>query len=65
MNTLTAHILRFPRILKGGDRADLRMAELNKLIESDKRTAAATRSVAISRKRDHEAANPPKVVLRH
>jgi hypothetical protein len=41
------------------------MAELNELIESDKRTAAATRSVAISRKRDHEAANPLKVVLRH
>ena len=38
------------------------MAELNELIESDKRTAAATRSVTISRKRDHEAANPPKVV---
>ena len=65
MNALTVHILRFPCILKGGDRADGRMAELNELIESDKRTATATRSVAISRKRDHEAANPPKVVLRH
>ena len=65
MNTWTAHIVRFSCILKGGDRADRRMAELNELIESDKRTAAATRSVATSRKRDHEAANPPKVVLRH
>lgn len=60
MNTWTAHIVRFSCILKGGDRADGRMAELNELIESDKRTAAATRSVAISRKRDHEAANPPR-----
>jgi hypothetical protein len=65
MNTLTAHIVRFSCILKGGARADRRMTELNELIESDKRTAAATRSVAISRKRDHEPANPPKVVLRH
>jgi hypothetical protein len=65
MNTWTAHIVRFSCILKGGDRADGRMAELNELIESDKRTAATTRSVAISRKRDHEAANPPKVVLGH
>lgn len=65
MNALTAHIVCFPCILKGGDRADRRMAELNELIQSDKRTAAATRSVAISRKRDHEAANPPKVVLGH
>ena len=62
MNTWTAHIVRFSCILKGGDRADGRMAELNELIESDKRTAAAARSVAISRKRDQEAANPPKVV---
>ena len=65
MNTWTAHIVRFSCILNGGDRADVRIAELNELIESDKRTAAATRSVAISRKRDHEAANPPKVVLSH
>jgi hypothetical protein len=65
MNTLTARIVRFPRLLKGGGRADRRMTELNELIESDKRTAAATHSVAISRKRDHEPANPPKVVLRH
>jgi hypothetical protein len=41
------------------------MTELNELIESDKRTAAATRSVAISRKRDHKPANPPTVVVRH
>jgi hypothetical protein len=41
------------------------MTELNELIESDKRTAAATRSVAISRGRDHKPVNPPKVVVRH
>ena len=64
MNTWTPHIVGFSCILKGGDRADRRMTELNELIESDKRTAAA-RSVAISRKRDHEPANPPKAVLRH
>jgi hypothetical protein len=64
-DTLTAHIVRFSCILKPGDRADRKMTELNELIESDKRTATATRSVAISRKRDHEPANPPKVVLRH
>ena len=60
MNARTAHIVRFSCILKAGDRADQRMTELNELIESDKRTAAATRSLAISRKRDHEPANPPK-----
>jgi hypothetical protein len=60
MNTRTAHIVRFSCILKAGDRADQRMTELNELIESDKPTAAATRSLAISRKRDHESANPPK-----
>jgi hypothetical protein len=65
MNTLTPHIVRFPCILKGGDGADRRMTELNELIESDKRTAAATPPVAISRKRDHKPPNPPKVVLRH
>jgi hypothetical protein len=65
MNTLTAHVVRFPCVLKGGVRADRRMTELNELIESDKRTAAATRSVAISRKRDHKPANPPTVVVRH
>jgi hypothetical protein len=65
MNTLTAHIVRFPCILKGGDRADRRMTELNELIEFDKRTAAATRSVPMLRKRDHKPANPPKVVIRH
>jgi hypothetical protein len=62
LHTRTEHIVHFSCILKGGDRADGRMAELNELIESDKRTAAAARSVAISRKRDQEAANPPKVV---
>jgi hypothetical protein len=41
------------------------MTELNELIESDKRTAAAALSLAISRKRDHEPSNPPKAVLRH
>jgi hypothetical protein len=41
------------------------MTELNELIASDKRTAAPTRSVAISLKRDHGTANPPKVVLRY
>jgi hypothetical protein len=48
MNTWTAHIVRFSCILKAGGRADQRMTELNELIESDKRTAAAERS------------NPPK-----
>ena len=60
MNAWTEHILGFSCILKAGDRADQRMTELNELIESDKRIAAATRSLAISRKRDHESVNPPK-----
>jgi hypothetical protein len=61
MNTFTPHYSGRVCILKRGGRADHRMTELNELIESDKRTAAA----AISRKRDHELANPPKAVLRH
>jgi hypothetical protein len=65
MNTFIPYYSGRVCILKRGDRADHRMTELNELIESDKRTAAATRSVAISRKRDHELANPPKAVLRH
>jgi hypothetical protein len=65
MNTFTPYIAGASCILKRGDRADRRMTELNELIESDKRTAAAARSVAISRKRDHEPSNPPKAVLRH
>jgi hypothetical protein len=64
MNTFTPYIAGASCILKRGDRADRRMTELNELIESDKRTAAAL-SVAISRKRDHEPSNPPKAVLRH
>ena len=64
MNTFTPYIPGASCILKRGDRADHRMTELNELIESDKRTAAAL-SVAISPKRDHEPSNPPKAVLRH
>jgi hypothetical protein len=39
------------------------MTELNDLIASDARYAAA-RSVAVPRKRDHQPAKPPKAVLR-
>ena len=65
MNTFTPYIAGASCILKRGDRADHRMTELNELIESDKRAAAAALSVAISPKRDHEPSNPPKAVLRH
>lgn len=65
MNTFTPYIVGFSCKLKGGDRADQRMTELNELIESDKRTAAATRSVAISLKPDHGATRRPKAVVRH
>jgi hypothetical protein len=64
MNASTPYIVGFSCILKGGDRADQRMTELNELIASAKR-AAATRAVAISCKRNHEPANLPKAVLRH
>jgi hypothetical protein len=40
------------------------MTELNELIASDAQYAAAARSVAVSRKRDHQPAKPPKAVLR-
>jgi len=63
MSTFTPYIAGASCILKRGDRADRRMTELNELIESDKRTAAAALSLAISRKRDHEPSNPPKAVL--
>ena len=63
MNVWTPYIAGTSCVLKGGDRADQRMTELNELIASGKRTPA-TRAVAISCKRDHEPANP-KAVLRH
>jgi hypothetical protein len=65
MNTWTPYIVGFPCTLKGGDRADQRMTELNELIASDRRTAASTRSLTISPKRDHGTARPPKAVVRH
>ena len=46
MNTWTPYIMGSACILKGGDRADNRMRELNELIASAKRTAS-TRSAAI------------------
>jgi hypothetical protein len=64
MNTFTPYIVGRSCILRGGDRADQRMTELNELIASDARYAAAARSVAVSRKRDHQPAKPPKAVLR-
>jgi hypothetical protein len=36
-----------------------------RMLEIQPQTAAATRSVAISRGRDHKPVNPPKVVVRH
>lgn len=65
MNTWTPYIVSFHCTLKGGDRADQRMTELNELIASDKRTAASTRSLEISLGRDHGTARPPKAVVRH
>ena len=58
-------MVSFHCTLKGGDRADQRMTELNELIASDKRTAASTRSLEISHKRDHGIARPPKAVVRY
>jgi hypothetical protein len=64
MNTWTQYVVGSSCILKGGDRADQRMTELNELIASAKRTAA-TRAIALSCKRNHEPANLPKAALRH
>ena len=59
MNTWTPYIMGSACILKGGDRADNRMRELNELIASAKRTAS-TRSAAIPKNR--EPANRPKAL---
>lgn len=56
MNTWTPYIVGSACILKGGDRADNRMRELNELIASAKRTASDG-SIAIPKRR--EPANRP------